>query len=243
MPRAVEEARCVLSPGAHGFPPGAVFCHSPDHRIWEFTSTGRRRLVAVLPTSDATADDGALAFDQVGRFGFALLAATGRSGAGQPPGGAVYALDARGRTSLVANYTGSGGADQLIVAPANFGSAPGEALLTADAGATGRLVAIAPDGSERTLASFPDGPNPIAALDGLATGSNPRLYLTDDETHYVYVASATPLRRYAGDVLVGSETRALFWAVRPSGAGFATVPVGTNFHASKHSLEAMIVVP
>ncbi|HEV2592034.1 MAG TPA: hypothetical protein VGU02_09090 [Gaiellaceae bacterium] len=241
MPRAVEEARCVLSPGAHGFPLGAVFCHSPDHRIWEFTANGHRRLVTVLPTSDPTADDGAIAFDEVGRFGFALLAATGRSGAGQPPGGAVFAIDSRGHARLLGHYTGSGGADQLIVAPARFGSAPGEALLTVDDGATGgRLVAVAPDGSERTLMTFPDGPNPIVRLNSLASG---RLYLTDDERRYVYVAAAAPLRRYAGDVLIGSETRALFWVVRPNGAGFVAVPVGTNFHASKHSLEAITLAP
>src|SRR5579862_2933966 len=28
MPALVEETRCVLSPGTHGFPTGAVFCHS-----------------------------------------------------------------------------------------------------------------------------------------------------------------------------------------------------------------------
>jgi len=33
MPSEVEETRCILSPGTHGFPPGVVFCHSPDNKI------------------------------------------------------------------------------------------------------------------------------------------------------------------------------------------------------------------
>jgi hypothetical protein len=246
MPPAHEEARCVLSSGAHGFAPGAFFCHSPDHRIWEFSAAGRRRLFAVLPRPGRTADDGAIAFDGVGRYGFALLAATGRSGAGHPPGGgALYAIDSQGRTRRVGDYTGPGGADQLIVAPPHFGSARAEALLTVDAGAAdGRLIAVAPDGGERTLTTFPDGPNPIVALNRLGTRLSRRLYLTDDETHNVYVTSAAPLRESAGDVLVGSETRGFFWVVRPRGPGFETVPVGTNFHhAAKHSLEAMILAP
>ena len=35
MPRLVEETRCRPSPGAHGFPPGAIFCHAPDNTIYQ----------------------------------------------------------------------------------------------------------------------------------------------------------------------------------------------------------------
>src|SRR5712692_4935593 len=67
MPRLVEETRCVLSPGAHGFAPGAIFCHSPNHRIYEFSKDGRHRTVfAVLPARYPPAGDGALAFDDGG---------------------------------------------------------------------------------------------------------------------------------------------------------------------------------
>ena len=34
MPTLVEETRCILSPGSHGFPSGAIFCHSPDNKIY-----------------------------------------------------------------------------------------------------------------------------------------------------------------------------------------------------------------
>src|SRR6201995_4306690 len=86
MPRLVEETRCVLSPGSHGFPAGAVFCHSPDNKIYEISADGSRRIVlAALPARFPPAADGALAFDRVGRFGYRLIAATGRSGGARAP--------------------------------------------------------------------------------------------------------------------------------------------------------------
>lgn len=247
MPKLVEEARCVLSPGTHGFPRGALFCHAPNHAIYEFTASGRRALFATLPVPSSPADDGALAFDTVGRFGHRLLAATGRSGTGQGHGGTLYAIGAAGAVTRVAAYPGPGGADQVAIAPASFGPAGGDALLTVDPGATnGSLVAVAPDGTTRTLATFPDGPNPIVVLRTVRAhrgGPPPGLYVADDETPYVYYAPASPLARYRGDVLVGTEARALFWVVAPHAGGYRTIAVGTNFRpAARHSLEAMIEV-
>ncbi len=40
MPKLVEETRCVLSPGRRGFPPGAIFCHSPDNKVYEISPSG-----------------------------------------------------------------------------------------------------------------------------------------------------------------------------------------------------------
>ena len=94
MPRLVEETRCILSPGTHGFPPGAIFCHSPDNTIYEISPDGvTKTIFASLPAPYPPAADGALAFDSVGRFGYRLLAATGRSGGRKPAGGLVYAID------------------------------------------------------------------------------------------------------------------------------------------------------
>ena len=87
MPRLVEETRCALSPGRHGFPAGAIFCHSPDNKIYEISANGSSKTVfATLPARYPPAADGALAFDTEGRFGYRLLAATGRSGGRSRPG-------------------------------------------------------------------------------------------------------------------------------------------------------------
>lgn len=248
LPRLVEEARCVLSPGAGGFAPGAVFCHAPNHAIYELTPGGGRRLFATLPGPATPASDGALAYDDVGRFGHTLVAATGRSGARRPAGGSVYTISPRGRVHLVGTYMGSGGADEVAIAPSSLGAASGDALLTVDAGAAGgSLVAMTPAGATRTLATFADGPNPVLTLPRtlprVRREPSPGLYLTDDETPYVYHAPLAPLARYAGDLLVGTESRATFWIVRPSGSGFAKVPVATNFAQRRHSVEAALVVP
>jgi hypothetical protein len=249
MPKIVEETRCVRSPGAHGFPPGAIFCHTPDHKIYEFSADGRHRSVfAVLPTAFPPADDGALAFDDVGRFGYRLVAATGRTGAPEPAGGTVYALDAKGHVQTIGTYPGPGGADEVAIAPPGFGDAAGDALLTGDAGtAGGQLIAVAPDGTARSLVTFPDGLNPIVILGAPTARPTPRpapgLYLTNDISGYVYYAPSSTLRSYTGDVLVGSEGKALFWIVQPkAGGGFVSAPVPSNLGRTKMSLEAMIQI-
>src|SRR5919201_7084592 len=61
MPRQIEETRCRLSPGAHGFAAGDLYCHSPDNKIYRITADGKTvTVVATLP--HAPRSDGALAF-------------------------------------------------------------------------------------------------------------------------------------------------------------------------------------
>src|SRR3954453_14298888 len=87
MPKLVEETRCRTSPGAPGFPAAFVYCHAPDNVIHRLAPDGKVETFARLPAT--TPSDGALAFDTVGRFGFRLIAGTGRPGAGTPAGGGV----------------------------------------------------------------------------------------------------------------------------------------------------------
>lgn len=250
MPRLVEETRCVLSPGRHGFPAGAIFCHSPDNKIYEISANGSSTTVfATLRAPYPPAADGALAFDTGGRFGYRLLAATGRSGGRKPSGGRVYAVDPHGRAQQVGSYAGPGGADELVVAPPRFGSVAGDALLTVDAGAAGgTLEAMGPSGRTRAIASLPHGLSPIAAIPTLPSKGTrtrapvPGFYLTDDKTGYTYLAPAASFAGYAGDVIVGTESpRALFWIIEPKGKGFAHIPLRNNLAAGT-SLEQAIFV-
>jgi hypothetical protein len=246
MPRLTEETRCVLSPGTHGFPAGVIFCHSPDNKIYELSANGTKvSVLATLPVPPSPVSDGALAFDDVGRFGYQLVAATGRSGAPTPPGGAVFTIGATGQVRRVGSYSGPG-ADEVAIAPAGFGSAAGEALLTLDAGAKkGALVAMNASGRTRTLASLPAGANPIAAIPATpsATRSPPAgLYVTNDVNPNVYFAPASQLAPFAGGVVVGSENTANFWIVRPHGTGFTTVALRDNLRGSGFSLEGCVYV-
>ncbi|HEX6393806.1 MAG TPA: hypothetical protein VFZ97_10205 [Acidimicrobiales bacterium] len=249
MPSLVEETRCVLSPGIQGFPPDTIFCHSPDNKIYEISPDGSSvTLFASLPAPFPPASDGALAFDTVGRFGYRLVAATGRSGGSQPAGGLVYTIDPHGQVQRVGSYAVPGGADELVIAPPGFGSAAGDALLTVDAGASGAVVAVDPGGRTRTIATFAEGPNPIAAIPnppGSTKGARAPLsglYLNDDATGYTYLAPAASLARYAGDVIVGTEARPDFWILQPRGNGFAKVPLRNNLPAGTYSLEQAIFV-
>jgi hypothetical protein len=249
MPKLVEETRCILSPGSEGFPPGTIFCQSPDHKIYEISPDGASVSVfATLPAPYPPASDGALAFDTVGRFGYRLVAATGRSGGREPAGGVVYTIDSHGKIQRVGSYAGPGGADELVIAPGGFGSVAGDALLTVDAGGSGRVVAIDSTGRTRTIATFPEGPNPIAPIPQLPgtirmTGAPlPGLYVSDDLTGYTYLAPAAELARYAGDVIVGGEARPDFWILEPSGDGFVELPLRDNLPAGTSSLEQAVFV-
>jgi len=250
MPRLVEETRCVLSPGAHGFPAGAIFCHSPDNKVYEISANGStQRVFATLPAPYPPAADGALAFDAGGRFGYRLLAATGRSGGRKPSGGLVYAIDAHGRGAQVGSYPGPGGADELVLAPRRFGSVAGDALLGVDAGAAGgAVVAMDPSGRTRTVAKLPHGLSPIAAIPRFPPGGSragapkPGFYVTDDITGVTSMAPAASFAKYSGDVIVGTESpRALFWVLEPKGKKFAAISLPNNLGAGT-SLEQAIFV-
>ena len=245
MPKVVEETRCRLSPATHGFPPDAVFCHSPDNVIYRIDAAGRVAVFARLP--DNHVSDGALTFDPFGAFGFRMLAATGRSGTATG-GGVVYAVSAAGSVSRVGAYsaTTGGGADELIVAPRGFGTGARQAVLTVDAGPRGALVLMDARGHTRQIATLPDGPNPIVAVPNAAThgklAARRGLYVTDTSSTNVFYAPAASLRRFAGDLIVGTELKAQFWAVTPRGRGFRVVRVPMTPPGGKFNLEGAAYV-
>jgi len=245
MPRQVEQTRCRPSPGAHGFAAGDIYCHAPDNKIYRISPDGKRVTVfAVLPHSPRS--DGALTFDTVGAFGYALIAATGRSGSGTAHGGSVFTINPAGTVRRVGGYTTPGGADEVAIAPARFGAVSGQALLTVDAGKSGSLVAMDARGRARTLVTLPDGPNPIVVLTPGQTppvgAAQPGLYVTDTSARAVYFAAAAALRPFAGTVVVGSELRGIFWVVRPRGRGFTAITLPTTLAGTHYNLEGAIYV-
>jgi hypothetical protein len=248
MPKLVEETRCILSPGTHGFAPGVIFCHAPDNKIYEISADGSTMSVfATLPARYPPAADGALIFDSLGRFGYRLVAATGRSCARTPSGGVVYTIDASGHVQQVGSYTGPGGADEVAIAPEDLGSVAGDALLTVDAGTSGgKVVAMGPTGQTQTIAAFAHaGPNPIVPIPATfktASTPAPGLYVTDDETPIIAFAPAAELVRFAGDVIVGTEATAQFWVIEPHGTGLRVVRLRDNEATGVHSLEGAIFV-
>ena len=239
MPRIVEETRCVAAFGGHGFSSGEIYCHSPDNVIYRIGPTGTVDVFARLP--DSHVSDGAIAFDTVGAFGFRLLAATGRSGSPTRAAGSVYAVDSTGVVAKIGDYSSStgGGADELVIAPRPFGQGAGQIVLTVDAGSRGALVMMDAHGHTRQIATLPDGPNPIEVVPSVAShgplGVARGLYLTDTNSTNVFFVPAARLTRFAGDLIVGTEIKARFWVVAPSGHGFRTrkiplAPPGKNFN-------------
>jgi len=244
LPKMSEETRCVVSPGGHSFPAHWIYCHTPDNRIYRLSRTGKRVSVfATLPNTSQS--DGALAFDTVGRFGYRLVAATGRSGHSKPAGGSVYTIGANGHVRLVGNYAGPGGSDEIAIAPRGFGAMSGWALLGPDPGASnGAIVAINPRGRTRILAKLPTGPNPIAVIaPGRRSAAPPGLYLADTNTRTIYFARAAQLAPYRGAVIIGSELKADFWILRPRGRRFQLLKLATDLPHANYNLEAASYVP
>jgi hypothetical protein len=243
MPRQVEETRCRVSPGTHGWERGVIFCHAPGNTIYRITAYGRS-VTAFAKLPETAISDGGLVFDYAGGFGYGLVAATGRSGSKDANGGNVYAIDKTGAVRRVGRYPGPGGADEVEIAPAGFGSAARSALLTVDLGPSGRLVAMSPSGKTRVVARLSDGPNPIAAIvpTAIRGGDHAGLYLTDTLSKNAYVAPAADVRAYAGNVIVGSELKGLFWLIRPRGPGYEIVPIPTTLRGGKYNLEGMAYV-
>jgi hypothetical protein len=242
MPNVVEETRCIAAPGRYGFPPGGLFCHSPDNRIYRIAADGTTTLFASLP--ERTISDGALAFDRVGRFGHRLVAATGGSGS---DGGTVYTVDSRGQVRGIGAYPGPGGAENLVIAPGTFGSQAGSALLALDKDTTrGSVVAVDAGGRATTIARLPDGANPIAVVPRRlrrAGAPRPGFYVVDTAPGTVLTASADQFAGHEGAVVVGTEVRGQIWLVSPRGSGFRTVRLRTNLSAAGYNLEGATFVP
>jgi len=69
------------------------------------------------------------------------------------------------------------------------------------------------------------------------------LYIADTNTTNVYIASAAQLRRYTGDVLVGTELGARFFILRPRGRDYAALELETDLPPASYNLEGAAYVP
>jgi hypothetical protein len=241
--------RCLPAPAKPAYWPKGIYCHAPDNRILRLAPNGSPpTTIATLPAGANS--DGALAFDTVGRFGYALLAATGGSGTGP---GQVFAIRKSGKVDTIGSYAGPGGAENAVVAPARFGSASGRLLLTIDDNdLNGRVLAIDRKGSVQVLAAgLMSGLNPISVIapspakraSGLPAAG---LYLSETTVQNVYFVSAASLADYVGDVFVGAESSSgdQFWILRPvASGGFELVPVSGDLPQRSYNFEASDYVP
>ncbi len=239
VPRNGGEMRCVASPGVHGWPSHTLYCHAAEGPIYRIASDGGPvTLFATVPSPRPS--DGALAFDTVGRFGYALLAATGGSDSG--PGGDVYTIAPGGNTRHVGHYAGPGGGENVAVAPIGFGSVAGQVLVCVDQhDHHGRLVAMDAHGAVRTLAKgLPWGLNPIVSLVPSAPASGPPgLYVADWLSRSLLFARGDQLHAYRGAVFIGSERHGYMYVVKPNGTAYTLLPMRTSLRAHDYNIEGV----
>ncbi|HYA09688.1 MAG TPA: hypothetical protein VEG24_08845, partial [Gaiellaceae bacterium] len=130
----------------------------------------------------------------------------------------------------------------------HLGAAAGELVIAVDAGDRGAIVLMDALGQTRTIASLPDGPNPLAVVAAPPRRARPSpppgLYLTDTGSNHVLLVPAAQLAPYVGDVIVGSEVKGLFWVVRPRpfGRGLQTLPLPTTLPPATYDLEGATYV-
>ena len=240
-----EEMRCVASTGLY-WPAGDVYCHTADNRIVRAARDGSKVVeLARLPGGGPS--DGALAFDTGGRFGYALLAATGGSSSN---GGSVYSIRRNGAVTLLGSYPGPGGADEIAIAPARFGAASRRLLLSIDQDRiAGRLLAFDRGGAVSVVVDkLGNGLNPLAVVapppKKRAAGSPAAgLYVTDTVSMSVLFAPAAQFATLRGAVIVGTELTGQFWAVRASGARFTTTPLPGALPPGAYNLEGAVYIP
>jgi hypothetical protein len=241
LPRAGEEVRCVPAPTGHGFAAG-LYCHTARNNIYRVTTAGRVVLFARLP--ERRTSDGALAFDTTGRFGFALLAATGRSD--DHHGGAVFAISPRAAVTTIASYPGPGGAENAAIAPAGFGAVAGDLLLTTDtARIEGRLLAIDPRDHVSIIATVHgDGLNSLAVIPHTRwEGPTAGIAIADTRSRTAWLVPAAAIQPYAGDVMVANELRGWIFTVEPVNGGYRTLRLDTSLTGPQYNLEGAGVIP
>ena len=239
-----EEMRCSVPPNKLW--PDGVYCHTPDNRVVRLNRDGSNLTqLATLPASGNS--DGGLAFDDVGRFGYALLVSTGGSGS---DGGQVFAVRKDGRVRPIGSYPGPGGAENLAVAPAKFGGAGGWCLLSIDQDSvSGRLLAIDRKGHLQTIAAdLGNGLNPIVVVRPAPkprpAGPAPGLYLADTASRQIWFAPADGLQAFMGSVVVGTELTGRLWAIQPrAGGGFDVLPATSDLPQRAWNLEGSAFVP
>jgi hypothetical protein len=232
-----EEMRCSVPPNKLW--PEGVYCHTPDNRVVRLDRNGSNLTQLARLPADANSDGG-LVFDDVGRFGYALLASTGGSGSN---GGQVFAVRKDGRVQTIGSYPGPGGAENLAIAPAKFGSAGGWCLLSIDQDSvSGRVLAIDRKGTVRTIAGgLGNGINPIVVVrpppKPRPAGPPPGLYLADTISRQIWFAPAEDLQVFVGTVVVATELTGQVWVIRPNGTGFDALPATSDLPQHAWNLE------
>jgi hypothetical protein len=236
-----EEMRCAVPPNKYW--PDGVYCHTPDNRVVRFNRDGSNLTqLAKLPSPSNS--DGGLVFDDVGRFGYALVVATGGSGS---DGGQLFAVRKDGRVQTIGTYPGPGGVENLAIAPAIFGGMGGWCLLAIDHDSVeGRLLAMDRKGTVKTIAGgLGSGLNPIVVIRPAPKvrptgGPAPGLYLADTASKQIWFAPASDFDGFIkGAVLVCTELTAQCWI---SVDGKNSVPAPTDLPQRAWNLEGSAYV-
>jgi hypothetical protein len=239
-----EEMRCAVPPNKYW--PDGVYCHTPDNRIVRLNRDGSNQtVIARLPTGSNS--DGAIAFDDAGRFGYALLAATGGSAS---DGGQLFAVRKDGRVQPLGSYPGPGGAENIAIAPAKFGTASGWCLFAIDHdSAEGRLLAMDRKGNVKTIATgLGNGLNPIMVVKGQHASGSPAsgFYVADTLSRQIWFSGVSTggVASLPGAVVVGTELTGQFWFIGPAPDGSLVVtPVTTDLPQQAWNLEGSAYVP
>jgi hypothetical protein len=208
----VAGARCSFSSGM-------IFALQPGGHpgVIGIGADGQARRFASLP---ATASPTGITFDTTGRFGHRLLV-TARDHAATT----VLAIDCAGRARTITDHAPAmeGG---IAVAPASFGRYGGD--LVAPNETSGRVFAIAPDGTVTTLAvsGLPHGGDIGVESAGFVPpwfGASDAAYLADRYSKGNRHPGTNSILRLPGPELVKAGVRAISRLVPPS-----ATPRGTS---------------
>jgi hypothetical protein len=237
-----EEMRCSAPPNKLW--PDGVYCHTPDNRVVRLNRDGSNLTqLAKLPATGNS--DGGLVFDDVGRFGYALLVSTGarvrrrpgvRRAQGRPRAGDRLVSWPRGRREP-RDRAGEVRHGRRCLPDRRR---PGLRLRPT---ARDRPQRHRADARERARERHqPDRRRPLAPKPRPA-GPAPGLYLADTASRQIWFAPASDFAAFVASVVVATELTGQLWAIRPNASGgFDALPAASDLPQRPWNLEGSTYV-
>jgi hypothetical protein len=182
--------------------------------VYRFTNDGS---VQTLFATGLAGDVRGIAFDPFGSYGFKMVVTT--------QSGNVYTVDSSGSVAFLANVGGD--AEGLDFTPQAFGSIPAHTLVVVSEG-TGRLNAIAPDGTKTDLGLQFNTPEMLSFVPlNLGISGNPLegFYAANYPVN-VIKAGAGEFAPFLGDAVITEETTHNVFHISWNGLQFVATDIG-----------------
>lgn len=215
---SVGEIYVSSSLGLGGFGARDVFVGSQAYgTVYKFNNDGSGQTAFV---TGLDAGVRSIAFDPYGVYGYKMIVAT--------MNGKVWSVDSSGSANLLTHTLED--TEGLSFAPQTFGTVPFGTLVVASEG-SGKLRAVAPDGTQTLLLSIPSAEMVSFVPLNLGISGNPlEGFYAANYPNNVIKSAASNFTSYLGHMIVTGEVTHQVWDVSWNGTAYVSVLID-NFPA------------